>query len=126
MSKQHDLLFKIGALYIYTLEMQNCWFDGIILVFTDVTLDPKSILAAIKSVEYSDYLGEILGIPPTRMKEIKEKTFSDSEYREKLINHWRYTHHFASWEHLGGQLLYYGENTALQEVKKMIKPKEGW
>ena len=50
---------------------------------------------------------------------------SEEERRVKYIDYFLRFSPYASWECIGGQLLYWEEDTALQAVKGHIKPKEG-
>ena len=50
---------------------------------------------------------------------------SEEERREKCIDYFLRVSPYTSWEWLGGRLLYWEEDTALQAVKGYIKPNEG-
>ena len=50
---------------------------------------------------------------------------SEEERREKCIDYFLRVSPYASWECIGGRLLYWKEDTALQAVKGHIKPNEG-
>ncbi len=63
------------------------------------------MLAVLASVEGSDWVWRMLGVPDARREELKGKSASDSQYREGLVMYWLETYPLASWEWLGGQLL---------------------
>ena len=44
---------------------------------------------------------------------------------EGLVNYFLQTHPYASWEWLGGKLLYLEQDKSVQYVKSHIKPDEG-
>ena len=50
---------------------------------------------------------------------------SDEERRVKYIDYFLRVSPYTSWECIGGELLYFEEDTALQAVKGHIKPNEG-
>ena len=50
---------------------------------------------------------------------------SEEQRREKCIDYFLRVSPYTSWEWIGGRLLYWEENTALQAVKRYIKPNEG-
>ncbi len=90
---------------------------------TDRSLTSRRVLAALVSVEDSDRVGVMLGVPDARMEELKGKSASD--YREGLVKHWLEMHPFASWEWLGGRLLQVEENAALQAVRGKVQAERG-
>ena len=51
--------------------------------------------------------------------------WSEEERREKCIDYFLRVSPYTSWEWIGGRLLYFEEDTALQAVKGHIKPNEG-
>ena len=50
---------------------------------------------------------------------------SEEERREKYIDYFLRVSPYPSWEWIGGRLLYFKQDTALQAVKGHIKPNEG-
>ena len=71
---------------------------------------------ALRSVDVGT-LEDVLRIPYVRG--------SEEERREKCIDYFLCVSPYTSWECIGGQLLWYEEDTALQAVKGHIKPNEG-
>ena len=82
-------------------------------------------MAALETVKDSFDLGKIINVPYIKVVELKGKNATDSQHRKSLIQYYLDNDYFASWEHLGGYLFARGEETALQAVKKKIKPKRG-
>ena len=50
--------------------------------------------------------------------------FNELSIKDQVVYYLK-TSPYASWEHIGGRLLLYGENAVLQVVKKHIKPEKG-
>ena len=96
-----------------------------VLFLTDPTLNCRHVLAALESVEDSDDVGELLGVPDTMMEELEGKSTNDSQYRKSLVKYYLEYEPFASWDHLGALFLVNDESTAFQRVKGYIKPERG-
>ena len=80
------------------------------------------MLAALRTVQD---VGGVLEVPDTKRKKVQQQSASDEERREGLVKYFLHTHPNASWEWLGGRLLRWEEDAAVQEVKVYIKPNEG-
>ena len=91
----------------------------------DASLTPTNVLAALRTVQ-DKKLRIVLGVPENLVMKLRQQSASCEEEREGLVNHFLQTHPYASWEWLGGKLLYrqHHEN-AVQHVKSHIKPDEG-
>ena len=89
---------------------------------SDTTLTCSNVLAALSTVE-EKRLGSVLEVPPTKRRELKEH--SEDDYRKRLITHYLQSSPCASWEDIGGQLLYWEEASALDAVKQFLQPEEG-
>ena len=86
---------------------------------SDASLTTSNVEGALRSVDV-ERLEDVLWIPlPVR------ESWSDEERREKCIDYFLRVSPYTSWEWIGGQLLWYEEDTALQAVKGHIKPNEG-
>ena len=81
---------------------------------SDSTLTSSKILHAVRSL-VRKRLSDVLELPVR----------FDEQSKEDQVAYYLKTSPYASWEHIGGELLYHGEDTALQEVKEHIKPGEG-
>ena len=76
------------------------------------------MVGALRSVDEGK-LKLVLRVPGT------ERGRSEEERKEKIIRHFIQTSPYASWEWIGGRLLLYEEDMAMQVVKEHIKPEEG-
>ena len=98
---------------------------GVVLCFpSDASLTLPKVLAAVRTVRVG-ILGYVLREPVTKRGEVKQQSASDEERREGLVKCYMDTHPSASWEDLVGELLYWGEEAAMEEVKVHIKPTQG-
>lgn len=77
---------------------------------------------ALSSVTTED-IGRILTIPVTKKMDLKQSCRQENAatYRESLIDHFVKMSPYASWEWLGGRLLYWEMGPALEQVKKHIE-----
>ena len=86
-------------------------------ISSDPSLTCSHVLAALESVKDTT-LKRVLDISLAKQEELKRN-------RELLVKWWLETDFRASWEELGGQLLYHGETKALKNVLVYIKPQRG-
>ena len=86
---------------------------------SDASLTTSKVERALRSV-YVGTLEYVLKIPLS----VRGRG-SEEERREKCIDYFLRVSPYASWEWIGGRLLCYEEDTALQAVKGHIKPNEG-
>ena len=91
---------------------------------SDASLTLPKVLAALRTVHVWG-LGDVLEVPNTKMNEVRQQSASDEERREGLVKYYMDTSPNASWEDLGGKLLSWGEEAAMEEVKVHIKPTQG-
>ena len=91
---------------------------------SDASLTLPKVLAAVRTVDVGR-LGDVLEVPPTKRDEVEQQSASDEERREGLVKYYVDTAPNASWEDLGGEFLFWGEEAAMEEVKVHIKPTEG-
>ena len=73
-------------------------------------------------VEILEY---VLEVPDIERKGLRSQSRIDEERKERLVKYFLHTFPNASWEWLGGKLLWCGEDVAVQEVKVHIKHNEG-
>ena len=92
---------------------------------SDASLTLPNVLAAVRTVRDVGRLGDVLEVPHTKRDGVEQQSASFEERREGLVKYYVYTAPYASWEDLGGALLYWGEEAAMEEVKVHIKPTEG-
>ena len=69
-------------------------------------------------------LEAVLGIPRSVSRSVRWSV-GEEKRREKCIDYFLRVSPYTSWEWIGGQLLHWEEDTALQAVKGYIKPNEG-
>ena len=70
-------------------------------------------------------LENILEIPLTKSKEMRSQ-FTEEVYRKKLVEYNVAMSPWGSWNHVAGNLLYYGHHGALKKVKEnFIKVDKG-
>ena len=69
-------------------------------------------------------LGYVLDVPDTKRDELQEQSV-EGDYRRQLITHYLQSSPHASWEHIGGWLLFYEEDSALHSVKQFLQTQEG-
>ena len=96
----------------------------VVVVVSDVSLTSRNVLAALRTVQDVEILRDILEVPTNRMK-LRQQSASIEEEREGLANYFLKTCPYASWEWLGGQLLLWEQDAALETVKVHIKPDQG-
>ena len=85
---------------------------------SDASLTTSKVERALRSLGVGK-LGDVLGIP----YEVAAG-WSDEERRVKCIDYFLRVSPYTSWEWIGGRLLFWEEDTALQAVKRYIKPNE--
>ena len=92
----------------------------------DASLTTRNVLAALRTVHDAEILRLVLGVPGRFVMKLRQQLASSEEEREALVNYFLQTHPCASWESLGGELLYwqYAEDV-VRQVKSHIKPDEG-
>ena len=87
----------------------------------DASFTCDNVLEALSSVTAGD-IGKILSIPFTKRMDLRRSCQeSGVAYRESLVSYFVETSPYASWEWLGGRLLYWEMGPALQRVKEYIK-----
>ena len=79
--------------------------------------------AAVETVG-SERLAVVLQVPRVKRGELRERSTSDEDYKQRLIEFYLQTCP-ASWGHLGGRLLYWGHQEALRLVKEHIVSEQG-
>ena len=90
----------------------------------DASLTLPKVLAAVRTVDVGR-LGKVLEVPLTKRDEVKQQSASAEERREGLVKYHLDTFPNPSWEHMGGRLLHWEEDAAMEKVKVHIKPTEG-
>ena len=88
---------------------------------SDASLTLPNVLAAVRRVD-AVILGYVLNIPVTM---VRQQSASAEERREGLVKYYMDTSPNASWAHMGGRLLLYEEEAAMEKVKVHIKPTQG-
>ena len=105
-------------------ENQQLHLVSMLCFPSDASLTLPKVLAAVRTVNVGILEG-VLGVPRTKQDEVEQQSASAEERREGLVKYYMDTHPNASWEGLGGRLLYVQEEAAMEEVKVHIKPTEG-
>ena len=106
-------------------ENQQLHLVSMLCFPSDASLTLPKVLAAVRTVRDVRTLERVLHVPLTKRDEVEKQSASVEERREGLVKYYMDTSPNASWEDLGGELLYWGENAAIEEVKVHIKPTEG-
>ena len=86
----------------------------------------------VKNVKDSDeienssdgILENVLEIPLTKSKKTRSQ-FTEEDYRKKLVEYFIAMSPWASWNHVAGNLLYYGHHGVLEKVKENVKVDKG-
>ena len=68
---------------------------------------------------------DILETPGPKKFQLSAQHANERDRRLALVEYYLQTHPRASWEHFAGPCLYYGKESALQELKKRVQPDEG-
>ena len=92
---------------------------------SDASLTLPNVLAAVRTVQDVGTLEHVLKVPYTKRYEVERQSASSEGRRDELVKYYVDTSPNASWEHLGGRLLYCGEHAAMKKVKVHIKSTEG-
>ena len=95
-----------------------------VLDLADPSLTSSSVLAAVEGVS-AGRLADVLEIPDYKRRELREQFPDDEDYKMKIVNFYRNLSPTSSWGHLAGQLLYWGEDAALQRARSLYKPDPG-
>ena len=109
-------------------ENQQLHLVSMLCFPSDASLTLPKVLAAVRTVDLKTLEISVLAVPFNKRHkrdEVEQQSASDEERMEGLVKYYMDTHPNASWEHLGGQLLKWGEEAAMEEVKVHIKPTEG-
>lgn len=89
---------------------------------SDASLTVTNVLATVQDVEV---LERIFQLSFYKKQELRKQSAGDEEWKEVIVKYFLHTNPNASWEWLGGKLLWMGEDETLQKVKVYIKYKEG-
>ena len=91
---------------------------------SDSTLTVDSVLEVMGNVQEWELVGGIigLGIPDSKLDEIKEQSSTEIEKSHQVGRYWVNTHPNPSWEELGKTLYLRGEETAAMMVKQYLPP----
>lgn len=90
--------------------------------FTDSTLTRKNVAVILNTVNNIHRLRACLGVPHSVRTLISKHCDTDEQSMDELIGYWLQTSPYAleSWTWLTGQLLNWGEESALTAVKRYI------
>ena len=105
-------------------ENQQLHLVSMLCFPSDASLTLSKVLAAVRTVRVWRLEG-VLEVPGTKCDEVEQRSASDEERREGLVKYYVDASPYASWEHMGGALLHWGEDAAMEKVKVHIKPTEG-
>ena len=115
----------LGISVLVMGENQQLHLVSMLCFPSDVSLTLPNVLAAMRTVRDVETLGDVFEVPGTKRDEVKQQSASVEERREGLVKYYLDTFPNASWEHLGGGLLLWKEDAAMEKVKVHIKPTEG-
>ena len=91
---------------------------------SDHSFTRQNISMVTATVE-DNQLGYCLHVPPSKLREIGEKTSTSAEYREGLINYVIQYSPYATWSDLSGQLYHYKYPEAVAAARRFIKRTPG-
>ena len=96
------------------------------LPFTDSSLTHSNLAAVMETVELWR-LGVYLRVPDSVQEKLGQQCDNDEEQRNEVISWWLQSSPYAldSWKWLSGQLLYWGEESALAAAKRYIHQTPG-
>ena len=114
----------MGCWVLVMGENQQLHLVSMLYFPSDASLTLPKVLAAVRTVDVGR-LEYVLQVPLNKSYEVKQQSASDEKRREGLVKYYMDTHPNTSWEHLGGELLYWEEEAAMEEVKVHTKPTEG-
>ena len=80
------------------------------------------VTATVEDVQLGDYILHVLG---SIQDEIRKKTSTSAEYRERLIEYYHQYSPYASWGDLAGRLYYWECPEALAASRRFIKRTPG-
>ena len=89
---------------------------------SDSTLTVDSVLEVMGKVQRWYEVGLYLGVPKSKLDEIKEQSSTEIEKSHQVGRYWVNTHPNPSWEELGKTLYLNGEETAAMMVKQYLPP----
>ena len=89
---------------------------------SDPTLTVDSVLEVMGKVQGWYLVGDKLGVPDSKLDEIKNQSSTEMEQHLELTKYWVNTDPDPSWEKLGRVLYTYGEETAAMMVKQYLPP----
>ena len=89
---------------------------------SDSTLTVDSVLEVMGNVQEWKEVGDWLGVPDSKLNEIKEQSSTEIEKSHEVARYWVNTHPHPSWEELGRVLYQRGEETAAMMVKQYLPP----
>ena len=89
---------------------------------SDPTLTVDSVLEVMGKVQEWENVGLYLGVPDSKLEEIKEQSSTEMEQHLALTKYWVNTDPDPSWEKLGRVLYERGEESAAMMVKQYLPP----
>ena len=82
-------------------------------------------ISMVTATVKDDQLGDCLQVPYFIQVEIRERTSTSAEYRERVIEYYNQYSPYASWGDLAGELYYYKCPEALAAARRFIKRTPG-
>ena len=114
---------------VHDIHVHNMHVHGLIvsLFSTDPTLTLENISTATATVPFEgDELGErVLRVPDNECEEIRRRSSTAAEKRERLIRYYLNYSEYASWGHLAGKLYCRQHHDALSAARRFIKTEPG-
>ena len=96
------------------------------VIAVDMTFTRKNVLRAVWEVKYDESLGSWLGVPRSKLDEIKRQFSSDPQKRKKVyINHFMDHDPAASWRRVIVILDAMREKEAADKIRALAEPVTG-
>ena len=94
---------------------------------TDTTLTHSNLSTVLNHVVNVDRLEDCLNIPGSVGRNIKDHSEDEEQLRDELVYYWRNMSPYSMnrWDFIGGQLHYWGEETALTAAMAYIQRAPG-
>ena len=101
------------------------------LLFTDPTLTLENIstvtatVTATVPLKYNELGRLVLSVPRSKCEEIRRRSSTAAEERERLIRYYLNYSEYASWDHLASKLYRGQHHDALSAARRFIKTEPG-
>ena len=118
----------IGNFYYYQIIGYTSHISILYCIpLTDTTLTHSNLSTVVNHVVDVDRLEDCLNIPGSVGRNIKDHSEDEEQLRDELVYYWRNMSPYSMnrWDFIGGELHYWGEETALTAAKEYIQRAPG-